>query len=200
MSIIKLDKPLVIKGHNAYPLTSADQVVKADGSRLETENGVNADTLGGKDVSYFANTEDINNSISEFSSEFAEKVPFKFGIDADGNYGYIKEGADTVTPFKVGYDIENYKITTISTAVTCNDCIIGKTYMILYAPWSSYGVSTAQGYLSITSCSGCETPTLLYSTNDAHHSVVGMYKTKATSNTFTVQFNTAGGGYIYVFE
>lgn len=24
----------------------------------------------------------------------------KFGIDSDGNYGYIKDGADSVTPFK----------------------------------------------------------------------------------------------------
>lgn len=29
-----------------------------------------------------------------------EKVPFSFGVDANGNYGYIKAGADTVTPFK----------------------------------------------------------------------------------------------------
>ncbi len=29
-------------------------------------------------------------------------VPFKFGIDEDGNYGYIKAGADSVTPFKSG--------------------------------------------------------------------------------------------------
>lgn len=35
------------------------------------------------------------------------KVPFSFGIDADGNYGYIKAGADTVTPFKSGDDIIN---------------------------------------------------------------------------------------------
>lgn len=28
------------------------------------------------------------------------KVPFSFGVDANGNYGYIKDGADTVTPFK----------------------------------------------------------------------------------------------------
>lgn len=27
-------------------------------------------------------------------------MPFAFGIDENGNYGYIKEGADTVTPFK----------------------------------------------------------------------------------------------------
>lgn len=29
-----------------------------------------------------------------------ENVPFKFGVDADGNYGYYKAGADTLTPFK----------------------------------------------------------------------------------------------------
>jgi len=28
------------------------------------------------------------------------EIPFKFGIDASGNYGYIKAGADSVTPFK----------------------------------------------------------------------------------------------------
>ncbi len=27
-------------------------------------------------------------------------IPFSFGIDANGNYGYIKEGADSVIPFK----------------------------------------------------------------------------------------------------
>lgn len=32
------------------------------------------------------------------------KIPFKFGIDANGNYGYIKDGADTVIPFKKGVD------------------------------------------------------------------------------------------------
>lgn len=32
-------------------------------------------------------------------------MPFKFGVDSSGNYGYIKDGADTVTPFKGGsYD------------------------------------------------------------------------------------------------
>lgn len=27
-------------------------------------------------------------------------IKFQFGVDSDGNYGYVKEGADTVTPFK----------------------------------------------------------------------------------------------------
>lgn len=29
-----------------------------------------------------------------------DNLPFKLGIDVDGNYGYYKAGADTVTPFK----------------------------------------------------------------------------------------------------
>lgn len=33
--------------------------------------------------------------------DLSAKSPFAFGVDADGNYGYIKEGADTVTPFKL---------------------------------------------------------------------------------------------------
>lgn len=36
------------------------------------------------------------------SSEVTPFTPFKFGIDDDGNYGYYKAGADTVTPFKTG--------------------------------------------------------------------------------------------------
>lgn len=29
-----------------------------------------------------------------------DNCPFRFGIDSNGNYGYYKVGADTVTPFK----------------------------------------------------------------------------------------------------
>ena len=35
------------------------------------------------------------------------QIPFKFGIDSSGNYGYIKDGADTVIPFKSQSDIDN---------------------------------------------------------------------------------------------
>ena len=38
----------------------------------------------------------IGNQVSDIKS------PFKFGIDENGNYGYYKVGADTVTPFKSG--------------------------------------------------------------------------------------------------
>lgn len=32
----------------------------------------------------------------------SDDVPFRFAVDSNGNYGYIKDGADTVTPFKTG--------------------------------------------------------------------------------------------------
>ena len=37
----------------------------------------------------------LQNQITTLNSN----VPFKFGVDSSGNYGYIKAGADTVTPF-----------------------------------------------------------------------------------------------------
>lgn len=49
----KLERPLVIGGNEAYPLTTADQIIKADGSKLETSDGINADTLGGHEPSYY---------------------------------------------------------------------------------------------------------------------------------------------------
>ena len=31
-----------------------------------------------------------------------EKIPFKFGIDQNGKYGYFKTNEDTITPFGTG--------------------------------------------------------------------------------------------------
>lgn len=43
------------------------------------------------------------------------KVPFAFGVDENGNYGYYKEGADTVTPFNSGGgDVKHIEQFTIS--------------------------------------------------------------------------------------
>ena len=42
---------------------------------------------------------------TEFDSVNSSLGVLKFGIDSDGNYGYIKDGADTVTPFKSGFII-----------------------------------------------------------------------------------------------
>ena len=83
------------------------------------------------------------------------KTPFSLGIDDDGNYGYIKEGADTVTPFS-GFEIAVHslhgfwnvssKASTFSKSHTCTKS--GKMMGIVYA---SYWTNTAQGTPS-TSC------------------------------------------------
>lgn len=41
----------------------------------------------------------VQDGIDNVRKEINNKVPFSFGVDANGNYGYIKDGADTVTPF-----------------------------------------------------------------------------------------------------
>lgn len=53
---------------------------------------------------------DVDDAILELDTQTAKNVSqlnsgdiaFQFGVDEDGNYGYIKAGADTVTPFKSG--------------------------------------------------------------------------------------------------
>ena len=49
----------------------------------------------------------LNNGVTKLN----EDLPFKFGIDNDGNYGYYKAGADTVTPFKTGENINVHRQT-----------------------------------------------------------------------------------------
>lgn len=49
------------------------------------------------------------NSILAYSNLTADGTPFRFGMDADGNYGYIvtdEAGADSVIPFKSGGTIK----------------------------------------------------------------------------------------------
>ena len=41
----------------------------------------------------------INDKVEENLTEIHNKIPFELAIDANGNYGYKKVGADTVTPF-----------------------------------------------------------------------------------------------------
>lgn len=102
----------------------------ADSNNQNYGNGINADTLNGKrewDLSV-ANAQTLNNKFEDElsvanaqklghydASEYAlksettneikklkDKTPFAFGVDENGNYGYIKAGADSVTPFNKG--------------------------------------------------------------------------------------------------
>lgn len=86
----------------------------------DTSTPVNAENLNhmddqislmDKDVEDLKNDVDNMNETEKSLSEEIESLnsslangQIKFGIDEDGNYGYIKAGADTVTPFKSGGD------------------------------------------------------------------------------------------------
>lgn len=64
--------------------TSSRDVEFDDGENLQTK-------MDGVVEELQSNTDELN-----------EKLPFKLGYDEDGNYGYYKVGADTLTPFKSG--------------------------------------------------------------------------------------------------
>lgn len=63
------------------------------------------------------------------------KLPFSFGIDQDGNYGYKKEGADSVIPFRMnGVHIERFSVaddTSIARTINTRLSRIDNIYVFL---------------------------------------------------------------------
>ena len=60
---------------------------------------------------------------NEFLNSTYLPIPFGFGVDDDGNYGYYKAGADTVTPFKKGVDADvgiGLYLNSVKTSTTVN--------------------------------------------------------------------------------
>jgi hypothetical protein len=56
-------------------------------------------------------TATVTTTNEDDDSSTTTQVPFRFGCDSDGNYGYIlknDEGADSVIPFKKGYYTYSY--------------------------------------------------------------------------------------------
>lgn len=73
MATVKTQTPLMLGENYIYPLTTADQVILADGTRLMKNGKITADDsfkLGGKDVSEYATHDDVNNAITEAISGF----------------------------------------------------------------------------------------------------------------------------------
>lgn len=66
-----------------------------------------AKTINGYNVKDAAAREAINNlDTVKLASSGGASGSIRFGVDGEGNYGYYKAGADTVTPFKEGGDFE----------------------------------------------------------------------------------------------
>lgn len=66
-----------------------------------------------------ANVSQNANALDALENRLIDKqIPFKFGVDDEGNYGYYKAGADTVTPFlsKGASDMYLVKIESSGTA------------------------------------------------------------------------------------
>lgn len=63
-------------------------------------------------------------------------IPFPFGIDDAGNYGYIKDGADSVTPFRGGH---YEQITTFSNRYVINSGFKPSAILVCwnYSVWRS---------------------------------------------------------------
>ena len=72
-----------------------------------------------------------------------------FGIDSNGNYGYIKEGADTVTPFKSQKDIDN----AYNSGVSAADARVN-TSSASYNSGYTNGVSSGKGANANVTISG----------------------------------------------
>lgn len=123
----------------------------------------------------------------------------KFGIDSDGNYGYIKAGADSVTPFKSnnGYVITNviqcnetsnsYRTTwTFNTNYTGYNSAAGLTCSNMYASgdapqmWSFSCVPT----VTINSETGVVTVKSQSCTTSGKTMRIGGYKTSRAKMSF----------------
>lgn len=96
------------------------QILSFDGVNKKWVNRENSGGSGGIDVEANGNTLKFtggSNSVEvKLANQGSSINAIRFGIDANGNYGYYKVGADTVTPFKTG-ELGNgfpYRITTFT--------------------------------------------------------------------------------------
>ena len=59
MDIIKTQSPLTLGEKGVYPLTTADQIILSDGTRLEKNGKIDANTLNGIEVSDFVTKDQV---------------------------------------------------------------------------------------------------------------------------------------------
>lgn len=95
-----------VRNINGSPTISADVKSTTEGVELKNDN---------QSIIKLLNNSSNSTIILHLGKDNNSTIPlpFGFGIDDNGNYGYIKAGADTVTPFKSGYGLEadNYNVT-----------------------------------------------------------------------------------------
>ena len=128
-----------------------------------------------------ADIEDLNTETEQISENLNDKTSLKlatdatkqirFGVDSNGNYGYIKDGADTVTPF-IKKVVGRYEFKEQSgnpwTTFTMSKPI--KDYLFFFG----YGVETeAVGVFKVND-DGSGLQTIMSGVNN-HNVIVGSY-------------------------
>lgn len=74
-------------------------VARAEGQISAEGNAFSAEEMNDLENRIKDGFEEVDQSLTDVVLSLANGK-IKFGIDASGNYGYIKDGADTVIPFK----------------------------------------------------------------------------------------------------
>lgn len=107
---------------------SADMYGKAIGDLNDSVTDIE------NDVTELTNSvSDIENDVTELTnsvSDIGDSLNgFKFGIDANGNYGYYKDGADTVTPFKTGGKLTDCIVTAYGGVIFTSNTAYSAAYV-----------------------------------------------------------------------
>lgn len=121
---------------------------------LSTVAECDASASGGKGTTQVASAKALSELNSNFDEELGSRLGgIRFGIDEDGNYGYKKVGADTVTPFSRDINIgDNFTVTLTGShnkLTTASVCYIDKTTIYLLGDVSlgNANCSTQCGYI-----------------------------------------------------
>ena len=165
----------------------------------EKNNGIyviedEGNVFAAKNIEYDGSETGLGATVQQAIDKIDEKIPFKFGIDSNGNYGYVKEGADSVIPFK--RDMKNVIIQFNGSSI--KNLTIGKTYFIAMGNFQS---TKNTGTIS----AGAE---VLYSSNwvgssgayNNYYYMGRFYIAKATATTITFANMNTGWSHVIYFD
>ena len=159
-------------------VAAVNEINKKEVSVLDTGEEIMANTASNK----AAGAKGVKELFTEVSDSLGG---LQFGIDENGNYGYIKAGADTVTPFSSGNYLtaENTDHTSNTAhSLSLNTQSISNGILVVYSTIQATG---ANGSVNISGATIEETivdNTGFYSTNICFL----MYKLKDIADTLTV--------------
>lgn len=93
--------------------------------------------------------------LNQNADKIDEAVPFKFGIDAQGRYGYIKSGAASVTPFSSS-EFDDESLAKLLLGDNCEEVTIAQNINLwsMNNPSAVWSNSYADGVNSITYTGG----------------------------------------------